>query len=124
MSAEEDAANAHRTRPAHQGEPEDDVNGGDQGEEGGEHHGSGGVARGETELVHQLDRGVLVINIVAGAAAASEGFKDGDHHDVEDEGEQEVEEERTPESVKTSDGDKQPRDSMTGYLKKYQIISL
>ena len=95
MSAEEDAADTHSARPAHQGEPEDDVNGGDQGEEGGEHHGPGGVARGEAELVHKLDRGVLVINIVAGTAATSEGFDYGNHHDVKDEGEKEVEEEWT-----------------------------
>ena len=97
MSAEEDTADTHSARPAHQGEPEDDVDGGDQGEEGGEHHGPGGVARGEAELVHQLDRGVLVINIVAGAAAASEGFDDGHDYDVEDECEQEIEEEWAPE---------------------------
>ena len=97
MSAEEDTADTHSPRPAHQGEPEDDVDGGDQSEEGCEHHCPGGVARGEAELVHQLDSGVLVINIVAGAAAASEGFDDGHHHDVEDECEQEIEEEWAPE---------------------------
>ena len=87
MSAEEDAADTHGPRPAHQGEPQNEVDGGDQGEEGGEHHGPGGVTRGEAELVHQLDCGVLVINIVAGTAATREGFDDGDNHDVEDEGE-------------------------------------
>ena len=95
MSAKENAADTHSPRPAKQGKPENDVDGSDEGEERGEHHGPGGVARGEAELVHKLDRGVLVINIVAGTAATSEGFNDGNHHDVKDEGEKEVEEEWT-----------------------------
>ena len=117
MSAKEDATDTHGPRPGHQGQPQDEVNWGDKREQGGEHHGPGGVARGEAELVHQLDRGVLVVNIVAGAATPGEGLNDGDHGDIQEEGEQKVEEKGSSKRIKPGGGDKQPWNAMTGYLK-------
>ena len=106
MTPQENSADTHSSRPHHEDWPEQDGDPLDHGQDHGQHHSSGGVARGEAELVHHLDRGVLIINIVGGTAAAGEGFDDGHNNDVKQQGEQKVKEEWTRKCVKTSDGNK------------------
>ena len=75
------------------------------------------MAGGEAELVHQLDRGVLVVHVVARPPPPGEGLDDGDHGDIQEEGEQKVEEKGSSKRIKPGGGDKQPWNAMTGYLK-------
>ena len=105
MSAQENSAHTHSSTPHYQHWPQQHGDRGHQDQDTDQHHCSGGVTRGEAELIHHVDRGVLIINIVRGSTTTSEGLDDGDHSDVEEEGEQEVEEEGGGECVEPRDCD-------------------
>ena len=74
------------------------------------------MAGGEAELVHQLDRGVLVIHVVARPPPPGEGLQHGHHRDVQQQRQQQVQEQWASDGVEASDREEQPGQTMAGYL--------
>ena len=78
----------------------------DEAQDGGDHDGPGGVAGRKAELVHHLDCGKLIINIVCRSSTPGECFENGHHNNVQNQSEKEVEEEGCSASVESSNGQK------------------
>ena len=123
VPTQDDSADADERGPDKDGEPQYEVDGLDEAEDGGDHDRPGGVPRREAELVHHLDCGKLIINIVGRSATPGECFKNCHHDDVEDESDKEVEEECCSAGVESSNGDKQPGYSMTANFQMFQVTS-
>ena len=93
MAAQDDSADADKSGPDHDGESQYEMDGMDEAQDGGDHHGPCRVPGREAELVHHLDGGKLVINIVGRPSTSGESFKNGHDHNVENQSEKEVKEE-------------------------------
>ena len=74
------------------------------------------MAGGEAELVHQLNRGVLVVHVVARPPPPGEGLQHGHHRDVQQQRQQQVKEQWASDGVEASDREEQPGQTMAGYL--------
>ena len=104
MPTQDDSADADHGGPDQDGESEEEVEGLDEAEDGGEHHRPGGVTGREAELVHHLDCGILIVNIVGRPATSGECFENCHHYNVQDQSEEEVEEKCRSAGVETSNG--------------------
>ena len=80
------------------------------------------MAGGEAELVHQLDRGVLVVHVVARPPPPGEGLQHGHHRDVKQQRQQQVQEHWASDGVKAGEREEQPGQTMAGYLPTTTII--
>ena len=111
MSAQHHSADTDTDGPDQHGQPQHHVHGLDHTEDGAHHHSPGGVAGRETELVHHLHRGKLIINIVGGAAASCEGFDNSHDNNVKYQSKKQVKEEGWAACVESGDGNKEPGNS-------------